>query len=646
MNQPLSELYEFGAFRLDPREHLLLKDGQPVSLTPKMFEALLLLVQSGGSLVEKEALLAHLWPNTSVEENNLSQCIYMLRKVLGEKGSEGDRYIETVPKRGYRFLPAVRIIARENGHAAPVAAAVSHTEGEPQPEHHEEPGFSPVPVMTPEQVRPRRKSRVWIAAAGLAIIISGFVVIRWLSRRTYAQSRIPTSLAVLPFDSLGSTPKDDYLGLGLADALITELSQAGSVHVRPIDDIWKYSASRVNPLKAGRELGVGALLHGTVQRDGDNVRVNMELLNVNTGATLWADQMDCRFVDIFGVEDRVAAEVESRLIPELNPSRPASWRPTVDPAAYEDYMKGRFFWSKRTAEGLTTAIQYFQQAIDRDPQYAQAYAGLADAYALLGFYAYLPPMDSYPKAEQAAMHAISIDDSLAEAHASLLNIKTDYDWDWAGAEKEFQRAVALNPNYAAAYQWHAYVLLAEGRADAAIADMERAMELDPVSPGVNSSSAWALYLKRDYQRCAQQCDRTLALYPDFVVAHQVLALAYTEQKKFDEADAELARAQQLDPSNPITPPLLARLDAVSGKPMQAEEAMQSVMGGKVTYKTPAYYIAAVYAALGRDDEAFRWLDRAYADHSNWLIYLKLDPRFDPLRNDPRFAALLRKMGLS
>jgi len=418
------------------------------------------------------------------------------------------------------------------------------------------------------------------------------------------------------------------------------------MNVRPLESVRQYSGAGIDPLRAGHELAVAAVLHGDIQREGSKIRVTMRLLNVANGAPLWADQVDSTVSDMFGLEDSVAADVARALLPNAVLQAHSPHPPPTNNEAYEDYMKGRFFWSRRTAESLGKSVEFFQQAITKDSRYAQAYAGIADAYTLLGFYDFLPPAESYPKAKQAALKAVALDDGLADAHASLLSIETDYDWDWTGAEREFQRAIELNPNYAAAYQWHAYVHLANGNVDGANADLDHAMQLDPLSPGINISSAWPYYLGRRYDFTIKRCEKALELYPDFVVARQVLAMGYTQHGEYPNATAELRKVQALDPANPMTELLFAHLYAVSGRRDEAEQALQHVFRSRSRFKIPSYYVAAVYAALGRKDEAFQWLDRAYAERSNWLIYLKLDPRFDTLRTDPRFATVLKQIGLA
>jgi DNA-binding winged helix-turn-helix (wHTH) protein/TolB-like protein/Flp pilus assembly protein TadD len=639
MSEKKLQVYEFGPFRLDPLEHILFRDGVAIDLTPKMFEVLLLLVSNSGHLLEREEIIRQVWPDTVVEENNLSQCIYMLRKVLGEsqEGNASSSFIETVPRRGYRFTTPVRVqsIADEENpvNQAIVNATPSANAGLPTAQHYKR----------------LAKWRVVLVAGAVLVIVMTATLMRELRAGGKQNAvRSAKSVAVLPFRMLTSTKKEDeYLSLGLADAIITKLSEAHGLLVRPVDEVQRYSGNDIDTLKAGRELAVSAVLEGTIQQDGEKVRVEMRLLDTKSGASLWADQIDSNLVDVFAIEDRVTDEVQRTLIPGLNPqvSKANLEPPPNVVTARQDYMKGRFFWSQRTNEGLTTAIQFFQQAIERDPNYAEAYAGIADAYALLGFYTYLPPAESYPKAKAAALRALSINENLADAHVSLLIVAVDYDWDWALAEKEFRAAIALNPNNAQAYQGHAYLYLALGKTDAAVQEAEKALQLDPLSPGNNNTLAWIYYLANDYPRALQQCQKTHELYPESIVVRQVASLVHTQTGEYQLALAELDEAKRIAPDVPITDLLHAQALAASGRHDESRRQLNELMQKYPSSIISAYYVAAAYSMMGDANDTFAWLDKAYATRSNWLIYLTIDPRFDHVRQDARFAPLVRKVGL-
>jgi TolB-like protein/DNA-binding winged helix-turn-helix (wHTH) protein/tetratricopeptide (TPR) repeat protein len=631
--------FEFGPFRLCPQDHALFKDGIAVDITPQMFTVLLLLVRDAGHLWERERLIRELWPDTVVGENNLSQCIYMLRKTLGDgQGQTRTSFIETVPRRGYRFVAPVRRFYAD-----------SHKENAPSPAplvSLSKPVFSRQ-LMTSTQSRASMWFVVLLAGGLFGIAAVGLLLGGIRAHENVAANHEAKSVAVLPFRLLTANSEDEYLSLGLADAIITKLSETRGLKVRPINAVRKYSGVNVDVLKAGRELTVGALLEGTVQRDGEKIRVSMRLVDTGSGASLWADQIDCRFADVFAIEDEVTNDIGRALAPGLRPKAPKSNEDTSPEVlnARQDYMKGRFYWSKRTGQSLTTAIQWFRRSLEHDPKYARAYAGIADSYTLLGFYNYLPAAESYPKAREAALQALAINDKLPEPHVSLANIATDYDWDWNLAEKEFDAAIALNPEDAEAYQAHAYLQLALGQPEDAARDAEKALQLDPLSPGLNSTLGWVYYLGHDYSRCLLQCRRTKEMYPDFVVARQLSALAYTALGQYKTASLELEEAQRMSPGNPMTSVLEAQTFAAWGRQDKSRNELSNVVREPAPFVVPAYYVAAVYSQLGRNDEALSWLEKAYAAHSNWLIYLGLDPRFDRVRMDPRFPVLLQKIGI-
>jgi TolB-like protein/tetratricopeptide (TPR) repeat protein len=494
--------------------------------------------------------------------------------------------------------------------------------------------------------RPFLKCLVWISVPILTMMALASAYYHFRAGRRGTRT-VPKSIAVLPLRPLNLSGEDSYLGLGLADALITRLSSLGRINVRSVGEIAKYGGLTEDPLAAGRQLRVDFVLDGSIQRVRDTIRVTVRLLNVETNSVLWAAQFDAKFTDIFSLEDSVAQQGAAALLQELTgPEKQRltkHYTPNIE--AYDDYLKARFFSTDRHAEGLRIAIDYLTRAVAKDPGYAQAYAGLADCYALLGFYGFLSPNQSYPKAKAAAMKALQIDETVAEAHASLLSIKTDYDWDWLGAEREFRRAIDLNPNYPPAYQWYGFDLLVMGRQGEAMAAIRRALDLDPVSPTVNISQAWFFYLTRQYNKSVEQCLRTLELHPNFVVAHQMLGLTYDVRGEFGQGIAELQKARVLSPDNLLTIAVLGHAYAASGRRDEAQKMLDQLGLSPGHSTCLPYDVAAIYVGLDRNEEALRWLERAYQERSNWLIYLKLDPRFDRLRSDRRFVDLARRIGL-
>ena len=440
MSNRTKHLYRFGPFELDAAKRLLLREGEPVPLTPKVFDTLLVLVENSGQVLEKDELMKKLWPDAVVEENNLNQCISTLRKALQESAGE-HRYIVTIPGRGYQFVASVtEPPVDEAGPTAP-SGVVDH--------------------------RWRLTRNAWIVSvlAAASVMVMGYLWRAVWPGRTAREARV-RSIAVLPFKSLGLLEGDEYLGLGLADALITRLGNVPGTLVRPTSSVVRYTDPSLDPVAAGRQLKVDSVLDGKIQRSGDRIRLTVQLLRVDDGAPLWADRFDESFTDIFSVQDSISEQVTRALLLRLTApeKQRVTRRYTANAEAYRAYLKGRYYWSKSTPEGLDKAIEAFQQAIEIDPNYALAYAGLADCY-VFGSGLGRPLRERVPKARAAIEKALKIDDGLAEAYAPQAYIKLSYDWDWEGAERDFKRAIDLNPSYATARQWYAECLSFQGRSE-------------------------------------------------------------------------------------------------------------------------------------------------------------------------------------
>src|SRR5262245_60002706 len=443
MNRPVKHFYEFGSFRLDMVEHRLLRDGRPVALKPKVFNLLLELVTNSGHILLKDELMRRVWPDTFVEEHNLAVGISTLRKALG--GDQNDyQYIETVPRRGYRFVADVREVWDD-----PAALREDRAKR----------------AATPSQV-----------------------------------SSESHSIAVLPFKSIGTKGSEDVcLGLGMADALITRLGNLNQIIVRPTSVVRKFAEGSQDPVSAGNEVGVSAVLDGSIQRSGKSIRVTVQLVSIENGTTLWADKFDEKFTDIFAVEDSISEQVTTALTLTLTDKDRERLRKryTENSEAYQAYLKGRFFLSKRNAKDMVRSSEYFEEAINKNPDYALAFAGLADYYLLAANYNLLSAKEAIPKSRNAVLKALELDETLAEAHSALAYLKLT-EWDWAGAEQEFKRAINLNPNIVETRKSYAIYLRCLGRFDEALAVMKRAHELDPLSAGVNTTVGFTLHIGRRY----------------------------------------------------------------------------------------------------------------------------------------------------
>jgi DNA-binding winged helix-turn-helix (wHTH) protein/TolB-like protein/Flp pilus assembly protein TadD len=638
MNTGKSPVFEFGPFVLDASRRVLLHDGTPVALQPKAFEMLLRLVERRDVVLSKDELLSALWPDTFVDEANLSQNIYVLRKALGQEGS--DAYIQTVPKRGYRFVADVR----ERGGAADLAR--------PTGENTERANLRRSPRF---MSRGRRKALAFAALGLLLCAFAAFGFVRLAGNRATPLA-VPRSMAVLPFKRLSPQAGDEYLGVGLCDVLITKLSTLHHLVVRPTSAVLKYEAPGTDTVAAGRELHTEAVLEGSLQRDADRLRVTVRLINVADGVTIWAETFDERSGDVFKVQDAIAGNVVRALAVTLGQGdrEQLSQRYTSNTDAYQLYMKGRYFWAKRTEANTRKSIEYFERAIALDPEYALAYTGLADAYWTLHFLAQSGDAEALrSRAKAAALKALALDDTLAEAHTSLGVIKEFYDLDFAGAESEYKRALALNPNHAVGHHWYGALLLHIGRIDEAKTEFGRALALDPLSPAINTDAARPFIRSRDYPRAIEQLHVAVEIDPSFPRAHNLLAFCYTEMGRYDEAAGEAQRAAELFGPPPEDAGAAFRLNyqlayiyARAGRAADARrvleelEASGSARGDQVTWH------ALTYAALGDRDRAFLFIEKLYETRNPDFVSLKFLPQWDSLRDDARFQALMRRSGLT
>lgn len=634
MSQQTGHLYEFGPFSIDTVNRLLLRDGKPVPLKPKVVDTLLMLVESMGRVVQKDELIAKLWPDRFVEEANLTQNIYVLRKVLGS-GEYSESYIETIPRRGYRF-------------AAPVDVKPYEETSSQQSEAQDFEKAVPAVSLAAPRARIFRQ-RVVIAsllAIGVLALIGYYVL---SNRRAHLASNGQIkSLAILPFRPLSPESSDDYMGQGMADALITKLSNSRQIAVRSTSAVLHYSARGEDPIVAGRQLGVDAVLEGKIQQSGDRLRVTVQLLRVADGASLWAEKFDEKLTDIFAVQDSISDQAARSLTLQLTGTERELMRKhyTENAEAYQAYLQGRYFWNKRNADGFKKAVDFFQRAIEIDPDYAPAYGGLADCYMRLNESGVPMAQESVPRARAAVLKALEIDDALAEAHATLAFIKFRHDWDFAAAEQEFKRSIQLDANYSEAHQWHAFYLLAVGRPGEAEAEMKRAQELDPLSVNLSGNAALFLFFKHDFDRSVQQCLKTLEMEPSYNLARVTLGLNY-EQKGLNEAAiAEFKKAREVAPNDAGSIAALAHALAKSGRADEARALLRALEErSKESYVLP-YNIAIIYAGLGEKTKALEWLNRALQDRSLRPVWLKTDPRLNDLRQTGELDNIFRQVGLT
>ncbi len=652
LSRPASYFYEFGAFRLDVSRRLLLRDGAVVNVAPRTLNMLLVLIQHRGTVLSKDELMKDLWSDTVVEENNLTVIISALRKALHEKPQE-HRYIVTIPGRGYSFVAEVReILGDGNDRVAvppgnPVLKRVLEPVNGSDVLKSEEGQFHRPAVLPPPL---RTSGRKLILVSLLLLILIPVLSYLFLSNQlspTGTETQVKT-IAVLPFRNLGGESGDEYLSLGMADALITRLGNLRQVITRPTSSVLKYSGSGADPLAAGRELAVDALIDGRIQKLDDRIRVTVQLIRVSDGKPLWSEKFDEQFTNIFAVQDSISEQVALALALKLSSEEreQLTKRYTENTEAFQLYLKGRYFWNKRSAEGLQKGSEYFQRAIERDPGYALAYAGLADCYNLLSYYSILSPKDSFPKAKAAATRALEIDESLAEAHTSLALATMAFDWDWARAELEYKRALELNPNYATAHQWYAEYLAAMGRQPEALTEIRRAGEIDPLSLIVSAAQGYIGYFGHDFDETIRQCEKTLEMDPNFVPAHWFLGWGYVQKGMFAQAVATFQRAVSLTDGDSRMLAELGHVYAISGQKAKAREIVHQLeVKSQRQYVSP-YEIALVYVGLDEQEQALVWLRKAFEDRAWQLMYLRVEPKLDHLRAEPQFTDLLRDVGLA
>jgi DNA-binding winged helix-turn-helix (wHTH) protein/tetratricopeptide (TPR) repeat protein len=581
MNGDAPRFYGFGPFRLDMREHVLLRDGKAVPLTPKAFDTLLVLVRNHGRTVEKDELLKEVWPETFVEEATLAQNIFTLRKALG--GSEGEQYVQTIPKRGYRFVATV------------------------------------------------------------TQVMDGSANVSADQLETVAESKPIRSLAVLPLINATTDPNAEYLSDGLTESVVNSLSLLPGVQVKACSTVLHYKGRDIDVQEAGRELGVEAVLVGRVFQFDENLFIRMELVDVVNGWQVWGEEYREKVSDIHKLQGTVAKDVSEKLHLKLTSKqqRRLSRPQAHNGEAYQFYLKGRAFLNTRTKEGNKKAIDAFEQAIEIDSGFALAHSGLADSYILFDFYGLKSPWETIPRARKAATRAVELDNELAEAHTSLAAIKLAYDRDLVGAEREFKRAIRLNPKYAHAHDGYAHCLIEMGQIEESLAECKLALELEPLDLEINQHLAWYFLYTNQYDRAIEQLQKTLAMGPNFYRARILLGIAYGQKKAFSQAIAEFLRADLLE-KTPVLSGFLGNAYAMAGKEKEALKILNNLLKESKHHYVPPYSIALIYTGLGKHDEALEWLQKAFVEQSHWRGWLNVTPEIDSLRSHPRFTELLRR----
>jgi TolB-like protein/DNA-binding winged helix-turn-helix (wHTH) protein/Flp pilus assembly protein TadD len=629
----LPKRLRFGVFEADPRIGELTKHGKRLPLQEQPFQLLAVLLERPGELVSREELRAKIWPQTIVDfDQGLNTAISKIRDALGDS-AENPRFIETVARRGYRFLADVSVVQdgppeRATGDLAVQAHAgsLARLEG----------------VISAR--RPLRALAWGLLGLGLALVLAA--ALSWILYASRSSAPAIRSLAVLPLGNLSGDTSQDYFADGMTEELITQLGQISALRVISSTSVMRYKGAGKPLAEIARELNVQAVVEGGVLRSGDRVRITAQLIRVPADEQMWAQSYEGDLRETLTLQSKVAQAIAEQIRATLSRRQQAALRRprTVSPDAYEAYLKGRYFWNKRTGDGLKKAIDYFSRAIETDPTYAEAYSGLADSYALAGdwLYGVLSPQDAFRQARAAAIRALALDETLGEAHTSLAFALDLYAWDWAAAEKEYKRAIELNPGYATAHHWYGWHLLVMGRTSEGIFEMRRAESLDPLSLIISADLAEALCVAHLYDESVQQSKRTLDMDPNFAVAHYQLGQALAQKHLHDEAIAEFQRAIELSGHSGAFDSNLAYVYAVSGRKVEAENIIKDLEARPDKNPSIDANIALVYVGLGEHDQAMIWLNKAYEARFNPSILLR--PGFDPLRSDARFLDLRRRLG--
>lgn len=643
----------FDEFTLDLARGCLLRGGQPVHLRPQSYLVLKYLVTNRGRLISKDLLIDEVWEGRAVTDGSLGKCIEDVREALGE---DARLYVRNVRGRGYIFEP-------KNDKQETPASEASWSEQidvlrvlvEDDVDEHDAPTPRQAKVASRVPAAPAA-SRQWVRTNAVRLTLAGLLVITVFGGAAYYYSSIEPrasgtshvkSLAVLPFKSLGVESSDSYLRMGIADTLIARLSNLKELAVRPTSSVMKYTDSDKNTNEIGGELNVEAVLEGRIHLSGGRMRVTVQLVSVKDQTPIWADNFDEQFTDIFTVEDSISQRVAERLALKLSSDerKALAKHDTKDTEAHLLGLNGRYLLEKRTPEATKKAIVFFENAIKKDPAYALAYAGIAESYFTLSITGHMPPLEAFPRVKEAANKSLLIDPLLVEGHHILGVARFFHDWDWSAAERDFKRAIEINPNYALTHELYGHLLSNLGRHQEALAESSRSLELNPLSLISNALRGQMLFFAGRYDEAVAQLQNAIDVEPNFWISHLTLGKVYERKKMYAQAVAEFQWATQLSGA-PEATSLLGYTYAVSGKPAEARRLLDDLKRMSARQYVAPKHIALVYAGLRKQDEMFKWLEKAFEDRDISLTFIKVEPRWDDYRTDPRFADLLRRVGFT
>lgn len=625
MSSESHKLFSFDDVTVDCENFRVLKGGVMITLTPRAFDVLVVLLRRPGSVVEKRELFHQVWGDTIVSDNALTKIIKELRHTLVDDAN-APRYIETVPKRGYRFIGEVA-----------------------EKSDHQIPQIQPA-IQLPQKSSPRfvgSRAALVLSAAGLisVLALAGWLLFR--QKPVGPPSSPIRSIAVLPFKPLNADSRDESLEMGMAETLITRLSNLKQLVVRPMSASRKYTDLQQDPVKAGQEVQADAVLDGSIQKVGERVRVTVRLINVRNGRPVWSEQFDENFTDIFKVQDSIAERVTTALTLQLsNQEKEQLAKHLTDNAdAYQFYLRAQLLWNGRRQNWIEQSLAHYQRALEKDPNFALAHIGVADCYIMLSGHRRISMPEAESKARPSIMIALDLDGSLAQAHNALAELKYQYEYDWSGAETEFEKAIELNPNVAWIRQAYGWFLMSAGRFNEAAAEMEKARELDPSSLTINVGRGRLFYYMRQYDQAIQQFQNIIAVEPNDSSSYYSLYTIYEQKQMHAQALESYLKYLTLGEAQPEIAKEFRETFRVSGWQGFLRKQLETLERRAKTKPVEPFQFASVYVRLGQKDEAFTWFEKTFAARDPSTLQFKIEPAYDSLRDDPRYAQLIRKIGL-
>ena len=643
MSLPLStngNLYRFDDITVERENFRVQKNGQSVTLTPRAFDVLVFLLKNEGHVVEKQELFQQVWKDTFVSDNALTKIIKEIRHAL-EDSADHPRYIETVPKRGYRFIGEIK----ENQNGSEIKTQIEQIDVLRSVEPSKE-------VVRLQQQK--NSSPFAFSKTALALSVVGFISISvlagWLlfrNKPTETPSSPIRSIAVLPFKPLNAESRDESLEMGMAETLIIRLSNLKQIAVRPMSAVRKYTDVSQDPVKAGQEIQVEAVLDGSIQKAGERIRVTVRLLDIRSGIPLWAEQFDENFTDIFNVQDSIAERITNALTLQLSRQEKEQLAKhyTNNAEAYQLYLRGQLLWHRRLQNWIEQSLAYYQQALEKDPNFALAHIGAAECYIMLNGHHKISAQEAETKARSGIMKAMEIDNTLAQAHNALAELKYQYEYDWRAAEKEFKIAIELNPNVAWIRQAYGWFLMSVGRFDEATVEMEKARGLDPSSLTINVGRGRLFYYSRQYDQAIQYFQNIIAVEPNDSSSYYSLYTIYAQKQMYAEAFEAWLKCQILTGMLPETAEEFREIYRASGWEGFLRKQLEGLEKKAKTKSVVSSALANLYVHLGRKDEAFTWLEKTFEERHISTIQFKIEPAYDSLRDDPRYIKLIHKIGL-